>query len=447
MSPLELCWSQSVHALKAPGVNRLVVAFSGGADSTCLLHLLSQLNSGKPLIALHINHQLHADADVWQSHCEAVCRTLGVTFRCVVVNVARKGSLEAAARDARYAAFEAELSAGDLLLLAHHADDQIETVLFNLVRGHAAAGLMGMPSVRGVGNANLVRPLLGVRKREIIAYCQDRRLRWIEDDSNRDPGLDRNFLRSKVVPVLESRWPDFGGALLSALRRDGEVREIARTVAVEDLSFVSEDDGLVVSRLLELPLARRRNVLAWWIEDNRMPHPSAGLLDEMTRRFLSAAPDAAPLLAWRGCELRRYRDRVYLQPARRQPDRTVGKVAASGEIVLSDPQARLDLTSGVLKAVRSQGAGILLPAEGLCVRFRHGGEKMRIGGMNRTLSKLFQEQAIPPWNRDRLPLIFRGDEMVAIPGVAAWSLLPMTADDAVAEGSSTGLEFWFSGMP
>ena len=443
MSPLDLCCSESLPVINGPGVNRVIVAFSGGVDSTCLLYLASLLPSKDRLIALHVNHQLHPDADHWQRHCELVCRSLDVPLTCTVVNVSRQGSLEAAARDARYAVFEAEVSPGDLLLLAHHSDDQVETVLFNLFRGHGATGLMGMPAQRTVGAGQLYRPLLGVRKAEMMAFCKARGLSWIEDGSNADSSLDRNFLRWQVIPALEARWPALGDTLLTALRRDSQAREVTSDIAAQDLAAACDRGDPVVSRLLELTPARRRNVLAWWIQSRRMPHPSAGLLDEMTHRFLSAAADAVPLLSWRGCELRRYRDRLYLEP---EP-RPLPAGQMESETAWPDPEIPLDLVVGELRAVAQPGAGLALAAGELCIRFRRGGEKIRLRGANRSLKKIFQERGVAPWYRSRLPLIYRGDQLVAIAGVAAWSLRPVTADDQSVRGASDGLEFWFSEAP
>ncbi|HDQ9214135.1 TPA: tRNA lysidine(34) synthetase TilS, partial [Pseudomonas aeruginosa] len=186
------------------------VAFSGGLDSTVLLHLLAQLARSEALpalSALHVHHGLQAAADGWPAHCQAVCRSLGIPLRVERVQVAVGGSIEQAARDARYRAFQANLGEGQVLLTAQHLDDQAETLLFRLLRGAGLRGLAAMPASRPLGGGRLCRPLLGVSRAELEAYAQTHRLDWVEDPSNQDPRFSRNYLRREIMPRLASHWP------------------------------------------------------------------------------------------------------------------------------------------------------------------------------------------------------------------------------------------------
>ncbi len=436
MTPLQDHWHS--HSVQAPlcdsAVVRLVVAFSGGADSTALLHLACQVPD-TPIVALHINHQLHADAGDWQMHCRAQCELLGVTFESLLVSVKSGGSVEENARHARYRAFESFLGPGDLLLLAHHADDQLETALFNLFRGNAAVGLLGMPPTRVVGGASLYRPLLAVSGAELVAYCEQQKLNWIEDDSNLDASMDRGFLRQHLLPAVTSRWPGVRKTVMQAIERDVQARELLDAVARDDLSDAESGGGLSVDALLSLPASRRENLLGFWIRERGFAFPSVRLMHGLSRNLLSARGDAEPCVVWRGCELRRFRGRIYLMA---RHDITV--IDTDHEFDTSCP---LSLNVGTVRVIAGEGQGVRETGEPFSVRFRRGGERIRIRGSNRKLKKLLQENGVPPWLRDRLPLIFRGGQLVAVPGIEDWDVAPVMASDAVAGSQESGLVFWF----
>ena len=253
------------------------IALSGGLDSSVLLHLLARLSNREalpPLSAIHIHHGLQPVADAWPEHCRQVCAALGIPLQVRHVQVASGASLERAAREARYAALAAELGAGDVLLTAQHRDDQAETLLFRLLRGAGVRGLAGMPSSRRLGRGWLVRPLLDVSRRELEAYAQAEGLNWVEDPSNQDDRMARNYLRNRVMPLLAARWPQAQNNLARSAVHLREAQELLDDLARQDLAAARQDPApfpwlplpsLALAPLVSLSPARQRNAMRHWL--------------------------------------------------------------------------------------------------------------------------------------------------------------------------------------
>lgn len=362
---------------------RVAVGLSGGLDSVVLLHVLHGLASrlGCQLSAVHVNHGLSPNAGEWQRFCASLCRGLGIPFKAASVKVQkRKAGLEAAAREARRAAFQ-KLRV-DAVALAHHLDDQAETVLFNLLRGTGLAGASGMPAVGRLGGKRLLRPLLQVPRSVIHAYAVAHRLAWIDDESNADDGLTRNFIRRRVGPLLESRFPRWRENLARA----------ARHFAAAELDA--------------------RALLRAYLKGKGLRAPSEAKLVEMLKQF--GARTAA--VKHDGRLLRVYRDRVFFDKEEERP--------LDFEPRTWNGEARLALRAlgGELRFRRVRGQGIareLIKGRSLQVRLRSGGERLRPDARrpSRTLKNLFQEAGVPPWQRARMPLLFCGGDLVWAPGL------------------------------
>ena len=368
----------------------LVAGLSGGVDSVVLLHLLRDLapRHGYALSALHVHHGLSPNADAWARFCRKLCREWGVPLAVRRVSVQRKGrGLEAAAREARRAVF-ARLRA-HAIALAHQLDDQAETVLLNLLRGAGTRGAAAMPAAGKLGRKLLLRPLLDAPRREILAYARAHRLAWIEDESNRDDALTRNFLRLQVGPLLEQRFPRWRESLARAARH-----------------FAAADAGASVA-LREFLAARGLGA------------PSEAKLVDMLKQLTSSG--ARTLIRHDGRQLRVYRGKVEIAPA--GEPMPFAAMRWRGEPRLPIPALR-----GELRFRRARGRGIaaaLLDGRELRVGLRGGGERLRPDPRRprRSLKNLFQEAGVPPWHRERLPLLFCGDELVWAPGLgvdAAW---------------------------
>lgn len=431
---------------------RYLVAYSGGADSHVLLHALSMIAHEQPLpvlAAVHVNHVLHPEADRWQAHCEEVCRALGVALHILRVDArAPPGeSPEAAARAARYAVLATLVGADDMLLTAHHRDDQAETLLLQLLRGAGPRGLAGMPRCARFGGGYLARPLLGFPRAAVRAWAEGQGLRWVEDSSNRDLRYERNFLRREVLPRLRERWPGVDRTLARTARHQAAAAALAEELAIMDLTALlgPSPDTLLCRALRALGADRQRLVVRAWLRRLGLPPPAAVHVRRILREALPAQRDRSPLVHWQGAEVRRFGDLLYAM--RPLPPHDPRRVLAW------DMRTPLELAGGRLQACAVVGAGIDLRRctdARVEIRFRRGGERCRPAGdaHTRTLKQLLQVWGVPPWRRDRVPLIYVDGELAAVAGVCvcepfraaadAPGLLPRWREASpLREGSST----------
>jgi tRNA(Ile)-lysidine synthase len=388
------------------------VALSGGLDSTVLLHLLVQLARREILpniSAIHVHHGLQAAAEPWPAHCQALCKRLDVPLVVRRVEVPQGASLERAAREARYAAFVEELGDGEVLLTAQHRDDQAETLLFRLLRGAGVRGLAGMPVSRALGRGALVRPLLQCSRAELEAYARAQGLEWVEDPSNADIRYARNYLRQQVMPLLTTHWPQAPGNLARSAAHLREAEELLAELARQDLAATQTSSpfswlplpSLELAPLLGLSPARQRNALRHWLAPlTELPDSDhwAGWRD-----LCAAAGDAAPIWRLARGELRRADGRlwwlagVWLRPA--PPAQ-----------VWDDPRRPLLLADNGWLYLDG-----ITPSGPLQVRYRQGGEVLLLPGRGqRDLKRLLNESGLPAFARGRLPLLYRGEELLAV---------------------------------
>ena len=401
---------------------RCWLAYSGGLDSTVLLHLLTQLRSqlSADLRAIHINHQLSDHSESWVAHCKRQCDVLEIPIEVRKVDIEKHAHLgiEGAARQARYQVFESIVEPSDLLLTAHHRDDQIETLFLQLLRGSGPHGLAAMPKHRTIGSGTLFRPLLDFDRIELEAYAQQEKLLWIEDDSNLTDKFDRNYLRNQIIPLFKARWPSLTKVGARVIEIQAEQTELADELAEIDLKTVEgqQPTQVSISKLLEMSEVRQSNVLRYWIRLLGYQVPSVSVLKQVRAQMLSAQEDRMPLVAWDGCELRRYRDALFIM----SPLATdASEQSYSWSVSQSLHMPEIDLTLD-RKALVELGVDLELD-EVLQVRFRQGGESCKQKGHveTKTVKQLFQEFAIPPWQRSRIPLIYRGNSLIAIWGCCA----------------------------
>lgn len=397
----------------------LCVALSGGVDSVALLAALAGGRKARaPRIrAVHIHHGLHPNADRWAAHCEKVAAQLGVPLTVVRVKVARPrgASLEAAARTARYDALAKELQPGESLLTAHHEDDQLETVLLQLMRGAGVAGLAAMPETAPFAAGRLVRPLLTCSRAEIESWAREQGWVWVDDDTNADDRLDRNYLRRRVVPAIRERWPSAASAVSRSARHAAEAKRLLEALALADVELAANGRELSVPRLRALDPDRRRNALRFWIARAGFVLPDTRRLDEIVGPLLDARSDANPHVAWNGVRVRRHADLLSLteeaareSAAASRPDGWNWRAEAS--IALGDG-------GGTLTIVPDRHGPLDLDTlpETLVLRSRRGGERLRPsrGRPTKTLKALLQEARVPLGERERLPLVFAGERLIA----------------------------------
>lgn len=361
------------------------VALSGGLDSTVLLHRLKH-DGVKPLRAIHVHHGLQKKADAWVAHCRRLCKSLKVPLTVERVTIPARSAVgpEGAAREARYTALRKNMRRGDCLVTAHHRDDQAETVLLRLLRGTGVQGLAAMRPLTEFLPGQHWRPLLDTPRAELLAYAQQEGLKWIEDPHNCDDRYARSWLRKNLMPELRQRFPSAQASLARAATHAAEAVELLDALAEQDSTAVTQQQTLSVSGLLALTPARRNNLLRYWIRQCGHAMPPAETLLRIETEVLRPPADAEPILSWGDCELRRYRDQVHLLPRQRP---------------------------AVLPKLK-------LPP-GVSLRLAKGGERLKPAGSahTRSLKNLFQEAGIPPWVRQRTPLIYENDQPIAVLGL------------------------------
>ena len=430
MKPSQL--AQTLQSVLSPYQNRKrwVVALSGGLDSTVLLHALAKLERRPELCALHIHHGLQAEADQWQRHCAALCGELGVAFASRNVSVTTGSGPESAARDARYQAFSEFLGQGDVLLQAHHQDDQVETVFLRLLRGTGLDGMQGIPAYRTLGEAELLRPLLSLPRAALELYAREQKLQWVEDPSNADSRFDRNYLRQQVLPLIEARWPGYRETVARFSRHASEAAADRKPVAD---GLIESPDSMypivALDALKALAEPDRKALLREWLTACKL-QPGEAQLAAIQRDLVFSSGDAEPLIELQGYQLRRYQQRLYI--TRLAPCDPDFQQHWDFKEPLHIPGA------GRLRA-EACDPGMGLQAESVVVRLRQGGERCRPRGRkhSQSLKKLLQEHHIAPWRRDRLPLLYVGDQLAAVADL--WVCEGFAAP---AQGKAGGTPTW-----
>ncbi|OGO94567.1 MAG: tRNA lysidine(34) synthetase TilS [Coxiella sp. RIFCSPHIGHO2_12_FULL_42_15] len=396
---------------------KFCVALSGGIDSLVLLHILSQCVPPYVIRAIHINHQLSQQANVWQAHCEIICEMWKIPFNAYSVTIKKLAgeSLEALAREARYDTLSEHVAADECLLTAHHADDQAETILLQLMRGAGVAGLAAMPGKKSFAKSFLLRPLLEFSRADIEAYAKSQHLSWIEDDSNENLAFDRNYLRHQIMPLLKTRWPKAPFSIARSGEHCAAAKHLLFEIAAKDLiSVLGDHHSIDLSKLLDLPFIRQQHVIRYWIHHQGFSLPSTQQLEEIFNTVIHSRFDAIPCVEWESQQVRRYRHHLYL--LKKLPP------------VLPMHPTQWDFTHdlilpnmlGILQVRKVRGRGLKLPLQRgpYFIRFRQGGEVFVPSGCqeHHRLKKLFQEWGVPPWLRERVPLLYCKEELIMVIG-------------------------------
>lgn len=429
-SDLISCIESVLQSRVKPG-DRLVVGLSGGVDSVALLDILCELKPriGFGLAAVHVNHQISPHAPSWAEFCRELCAQRQIPFEVITVDVHNKPGLglEAAARDARYHAFTCQLA--EYVVLAHHQDDQAETALLQLLRGAGVKGMSAMPVSReGQSGPIILRPLLEISRRELEHYAKARNLSWVEDESNQDIYYARNFLRHEVMPLIAKRFPACRETFSRSARHFAEAARL-----LDDLARLDAADAIVSARLntgalQQLDAERAKNLLRYYLSTQGVSMPGAQRLDEMLRQLVSAAEDANVRVRLGAFEIRRYRGEIYV----------ARQLTGIGENFVWEwqGQAQLSLSPFPLQLVSREnvGDGISLSrlrSAPITIRLRQGGERFQpdCKRPRRSLKNLLQEAAVPPWQRERLPLLFCGEQLAWVPDIGVDCAFKATPDE------------------
>jgi tRNA(Ile)-lysidine synthase len=422
---------------------RLCVAYSGGLDSSVLLAALAALRSRErfALRALHIDHRLQPQSGQWAQAARRQARQWRVPCRVIEVSVEqRRGhSLEAAARMARYLALAAQLLPAELLLTAHHQEDQLETVLLALLRGSGVSGLAAMSDCASLCGMQVLRPLLPVSRRQLQQYAAEHLLDWSEDPSNADQRFDRNYLRHAVLPAIRQRWPAAAATASRSAAHLSEARTLLEQLAGNCLQQARDGAALSVSALRRLALPQRRNALRLWIAERGLGQPDHRRLREICGPMLAARQDALPRVSWRGGELRRHADRLVATGTPGAGAATDATAAAARPIERWDWRARpwLPLAGGgALGLVRDRHGDVRLAAlpRVLCVRQRSGGERLQAAHGRLALKDLLHREAVAPWERAAVPLVVHAGRIIAVADLWLDGAYRSQGDDAEERG-------------
>jgi tRNA(Ile)-lysidine synthase len=389
-----------------PGVP-LVVAFSGGPDSTALLHALAAQMPRPALRALHVDHGLHADSATWAVHCRRLCDSLGIPIDVVrvTVDLTRGEGIEAAARRARHDAFASALKPGEHIVLAHHRDDQMETVLLKLMRGAGPDGLAGMRAMRPLAAGTLWRPLLDLPRAALLDHIAANGLSTLHDPSNDDPRIARGYLRATVIPALVDQWPQAAVSIAHSARLCRDAADGLREGWIDELDRLRRDENTLDARgWLDLRPAWRAPLLDHWLHGAGLSAPTTAQREALERQVREASAERLPLVGWQDTEVRVWKGRLWAMP-RHQPFEEAWSSPWQGEPLTLPGGGTLTLGDARL-------------AEALTVRYRQPGDRIRTAGnhITKELRDLFQEGAIPPWRRPRIPLLCENGILVAVGG-------------------------------
>ncbi len=398
----------------------IVVAYSGGVDSHVLLHALHQYSNGEQrsrISAKYIHHGLSAHASDWQRHCQSVCQALDVSFssRQVKVDQTQGLGLEAAARDARYAALTIDAKEGTIVLLGQHQDDQVETFLLQLKRGSGPSGLSAMGQEKRIRGVTFVRPLLSISRNDILNYAKHHKLQWIEDESNASTVFDRNFLRHDVLPTLTERWPSFARTVSRSAKLCGEQQALIDEVTSDYLKHCLDDDGLSLTSLGGLSPLWQKQVIRAWLQHHDIDMPSEANLERILTDVISARDDAQPHVELKQCVIRRYQDNLVLCVT--PPLKCIHHQWFGERVIPWGPFHQIEIHEVPLSI---NDFPITWDVTEYPLVIKNGDYAQRYKPENsphsKTLSQWFKQWQIPPWERSSIPQVLKGDKLMGLLG-------------------------------
>lgn len=416
-------FSSLIHRVVLDKVSQhqeLLIAYSGGIDSTVLLHALMVLRQqylpNLKINAIYIHHGISENADNWAKHCQQQC--LNWQIPCVVEKVSlllEQGNIEEQARNARYSAMRKHLTAGMVLCTAQHQDDQSETFLLALKRGSGPAGLSAMAEQSQLNNISLLRPLLTITRQQIEQYAQSYQLSWVEDESNQDDHYDRNFLRLNVLPILNNRWPHFNQMVARSASLCQEQQQLLDELLTDTFKqMIDEQHSLAVEPLFAFSDVKRNALLRMWFKSHKISMPSRQQLENIWQTVILAKEDSNPIFLLHDKQIRRYQHRLYLLPQYQDLQSINLNWDLQQPLIFPDGLGCLSIaTTDIMTGCRLPQAN-----EIVSVRFQAQGVLNIVGRRgSRQIKKIWQELGIPPWRRSRTPMVFYNETLIAAVGI------------------------------
>ncbi len=413
------------HQFQPVSHSCFLIAFSGGLDSTALLSLLAKLRENRPhfqLRAIHIHHGLSANADYWVKHCTQLCARLEIPLIIEKVNVDKSKGTEGGAREARYQAIVRHLQPNEMLLTAHHLQDQTETFLLALKRGSGIQGLGAMQPQSAVYNLPVFRPLLNFTRQQLEDYVRSENLPWVEDESNDDNRYDRNFLRNQVLPLLRNRWAHFDQAVRRSAQHCFEQQQLINELLADEFTqiYQKNDRTLVIASFAQTSVLKQRALLRLWLSELNLPMPSAVQLDQLIQDVIYARQDANPQFKLSDKIIRRYQHKLYVTEPFADLTKVKINVTLDQQIELPDNLGFINVTKEkqTLKVQWNQySARLPLTEQPIQIRFAYAGKvRLTEKQTNEEMKKIWQQLGVPPWQRNRIPLIFYGETLKSAVG-------------------------------
>lgn len=393
---------------KLADYKKIYVGFSAGIDSSVLLHCLAQVEAIKPKItAIHVNHGLSVNADLWESFAKNTCREQGVAIVTRKIKIPSAANLEEVARNLRYKVFQEYLDEESCLMLAHHQNDQAETVLLNLIRGTGIRGLAAMGFVKRFGNSYIYRPFLKYPKKLLEEYTTQFKVEYVDDESNLNTNFTRNYLRHTVIPLLEQKWPHVVKNIATAAENLHKEKDNLKDLAYIDCPSLKEKKNAInIDEFKHLPERRIINVIKEWLSNNKLKTLSQKSYHILINEIIGAASDRKPRLEIGEYEILRFKNFLYCV--------NKNDLCIQNDLAWHNFPEKLLINANSSLEVELLEKTANLQNYNIKVKFRKGGEVLLYKGLHRDVKKLMQEWKIFPWLRTHVPFIYINDKLIQI---------------------------------
>ena len=412
-------FNPSIYFKKFDNSNHIVIAYSGGIDSSVLLNIMcaNKEHLKQSIEVIHVNHGLHEKSSNWEDFCKKECEKYKVTFKSIKIqeDCPKENSVEAWARNMRYKLISKHVKKNDILITAHHKDDQVETFFLQLLRGSGVHGLASMPVIKEFKNGFHVRPFLSFQRNEITKYAKENNISWIDDETNLDINYQRNFLRHNVLPTIDANWLSYRESILRVISHQADSMKIHNEIAQLDMEKISCNDtsNLHVGLIKELSEERKKNLIFFWLKNLNLETPSSKHMKQIISALINSDQQKSPCVNWGNTEVRRYKKFLYAS-------NIVDNHESDIEITW-DINSPLMIEGETLTTIESQGKGLskeCIKDANIIIRYRHGGEKIYTNSLSqsKSIKQLFQERSVLPWLRNKIPLIYINDELAVVPG-------------------------------